>query len=305
MPSEPKLKVRRSPSAAPRPEHVVVDERARLLQHFRDLEQDFQRCMKSCKSSLKDLEFWVDRSRTRSDIETFVGRKLAAEIAGDGETYRPFFEQLLQSRPLTNRKLAWLCGYNLIPQAADLVLRAITLKVLETPARLVRRLTFGDDTRPTGAERLRALWLDTVIPDLRSSISAFSRLRGNDSWLPAKQNAVACKLIADRLSGVVRHVEPSPATLMEADEPPLSKTQKTILITMLQLDATTADVSRTAEEIAIKSGMTGVNPEGYKKPIRHLGELKLVKSKRGRGGGSWLTSEGCRRATRLKAQHTN
>jgi hypothetical protein len=75
------------------------------------------------------------------------------------------------------------------------------------------------------------------------------------------------------------------------DGPALSQTQFKILEAMFQLKAFDSRSLRSTEEIA-KRVAPGSNPESFKKPIADLKNRGFVKSKKGAGGGCWLTQKG-------------
>jgi len=82
-------------------------------------------------------------------------------------------------------------------------------------------------------------------------------------------------------------------------EPTLSNRQMQILRTLLSLGAVNPDCRCTTQRIADTAGHLEHDSDGYKEPVAALVTMKLVLSKRGSGGGVWLTKAGRLRAQRL------
>ena len=84
------------------------------------------------------------------------------------------------------------------------------------------------------------------------------------------------------------------------DDEPLSERAQLVLIAMLEMEATTSDLRRTAEEITVKAFGTQADANALKGPMSDLTTRELTNSKTGRGGGYWLTEKGMARANRLR-----
>lgn len=83
-----------------------------------------------------------------------------------------------------------------------------------------------------------------------------------------------------------------------ADEP-LGDRSQSILIAMLELDATDCDRRKTTEEIVRKALGETADANALKTVMVELKKLGLAESKRGSGGGYWLTESGRSRASKL------
>jgi hypothetical protein len=83
-------------------------------------------------------------------------------------------------------------------------------------------------------------------------------------------------------------------------EEPLSERAKLVLEAMLVLDALDSDRLRSTEEIAIKALGDGADPNALKSVMADLNTRKLIETKKGRGGGCWLTESGRLRAEKLR-----
>lgn len=81
---------------------------------------------------------------------------------------------------------------------------------------------------------------------------------------------------------------------------PLNGTKQNILVAMLELKADHPDRRRSANDIATKA--TGGDGNSIKRNMSELRRLELVESRRGGGGGSWLTVQGVARAKQLAAE---
>lgn len=299
MSSIPRPGTRRTSKASAQSQHAVTDERAQLTQHFRDLAEDFQRCLDACRKSFDDLEYQVGCCRTLSDVAALVGPKRAAAIAGEAESYRGVYEQLLRARPLTGESLALICGWNLVPQAAELVVRAFASRYLVAPARLVRRLTFGDPDVPAGQARLREFWYQEIIPELCALPGKGITERAGDPWAAVTSNVVACTLLAD----LIRDARPSHRATQSSRASfnctHLSQRAMLILQTLLDLKALDEDRRKSTREVAKRADSNDLNSDSFKRQMSQLVKLGLVKSSRGREGGVWLSAEGTKRATKL------
>lgn len=80
---------------------------------------------------------------------------------------------------------------------------------------------------------------------------------------------------------------------------PLSDRAQSVLIAMLELSALDSDRRRTAEEITAKALGDTADANALKSVMAELKTLRFVESKRGSGGGSWLTDSGQSRARKL------
>jgi hypothetical protein len=89
----------------------------------------------------------------------------------------------------------------------------------------------------------------------------------------------------------------------DANEEPLNFREQQVLITMLKLDAVDSDRHKKAEIIA-KEGLLG-DLGSIKSVMSGLAKLKFVKTKKGPGGGNYLTAKGHSRAVKLKAINSN
>jgi hypothetical protein len=83
-------------------------------------------------------------------------------------------------------------------------------------------------------------------------------------------------------------------------EDPLSERAKLVLEAMLLLDAVDSDRLRSTEEIAIKALGDDADPNALKSVMADLNTRKLIETKKGRGGGCWLTESGRLRAEKLR-----
>jgi hypothetical protein len=71
----------------------------------------------------------------------------------------------------------------------------------------------------------------------------------------------------------------------------LTDRQRDCLQALYEAKALDADTSLTADEIATRAA-GAKDPSGFKRPLSDLCQRGLIDSKTGRGGGSWITTEG-------------
>jgi hypothetical protein len=83
-------------------------------------------------------------------------------------------------------------------------------------------------------------------------------------------------------------------------EPPLTNEQQYLLIAALELAAFDSDSRRTAEELVKAAKGASADPANAKKPLAGLVRDGQLDSRKGAGGGYWLTPAGKRRAIRLQ-----
>jgi DNA-binding IscR family transcriptional regulator len=119
-----------------------------------------------------------------------------------------------------------------------------------------------------------ALYLESIVDDIFHGYF----LKHNEG--------TAAKLNKD---GPTRH---DPSDSVPHQVPVLSGRQYEILQALLELDATSPDKRRSTEEVAKHAEGIKADPEGYKQPMAELAALGLVATKKGRGGGCWLTPTG-------------
>jgi hypothetical protein len=72
----------------------------------------------------------------------------------------------------------------------------------------------------------------------------------------------------------------------------LTKRQRLALRALLELEAVDRESRRTAQDVATKAGGRNADAELFKAPLAELVRLGFVASRRGRGGGCWLTDAG-------------
>ena len=65
------------------------------------------------------------------------------------------------------------------------------------------------------------------------------------------------------------------------------------------MQAFSSDARKATAEIAERVEGKGANGESYKQPMAGLSKAKLIDTKRGAGGGGWLTTTGRSRAEQL------
>ena len=76
-----------------------------------------------------------------------------------------------------------------------------------------------------------------------------------------------------------------------------------VLTAMLEMQAVSPDRRKTADEIA--SAATGGDGNSLKAVMAHLTKQGFVASQTGRGGGSWLSEKGQKRAQSIKGKSIN
>ena len=121
------------------------------------------------------------------------------------------------------------------------------------------------------------------------------QVRESPQQYPSSTDYPPSKGLGDAASGIERQ----PAQRVDESAYPTGKTTPVlsqlkydILQAMLELCAVSADTRRTAEEIAAKVEGKGANANKFKLPLVELGRDGLLGTKKGRGGGSWLTDSG-------------
>jgi hypothetical protein len=87
-------------------------------------------------------------------------------------------------------------------------------------------------------------------------------------------------------------------------EEPLSGRSQYVLIAMLDLGAIDSDGRRTTAEIAAQALGKQADENALKPVMSDLSTRKLIRTKRGPGGGCWLTEPGIARANKLRRAHS-
>ncbi len=112
------------------------------------------------------------------------------------------------------------------------------------------------------------------------------------SDIPAKLTSAADRLA--KLREMLAEVGSEPGTPTA-----LSDKQQEILVALFEMNSFDSDNRKNTQEIADRSEGKGAASESYKQPVSALVDAGLLESKKGRGGGLWLTPAGRERATRL------
>jgi hypothetical protein len=123
---------------------------------------------------------------------------------------------------------------------------------------------------------------------------------------PRRTNPIlAYRMTAQALSLTQAKAKPRAVQIAEMfgsppSEEPLSERAKLVLEAMLVLGAVDSDRLRSTEDIAIKALGNGADPNALKGVMADLKTRRLLDSKKGRGGGCWLTESGRLRAEKLR-----
>lgn len=83
-------------------------------------------------------------------------------------------------------------------------------------------------------------------------------------------------------------------------EEPLSQRAKDVLVAMLQLGAIDSDSRKSTQEITVEAFGKCYDANSLKSVMAELKTRRLIDSKRGSGGGCWLTERGRARAEKLR-----
>ena len=109
--------------------------------------------------------------------------------------------------------------------------------------------------------------------------------RDGDRWLVTDESA--------RLLDA--YLDPSRSSAEE----PLCERSQLMLMAMLELEAVDSDRRKTTEEVVLKACGKTADANALKGVMAELKKIGLVESKRGSGGGYWLTDSGRSRASKL------
>ncbi len=208
---------------------VGVDQsadRERAVRWFRELAAQFDKCLEFARQEFGNIQFLVDRSTTADDLQTFLKPEVLSGFAGQSESYSDLFAGLAPGQPLTERILAQLCGFYLIPAAAYHVIDAVHARLLTEPLALCRPLELpGSGPALDDSARLRAFWHSFVLPQLKATDSACFHLDPNDPWAAASENAAAFRLFAELIEGAEGPAQDeSPSTTNTTHEVPSPNT---------------------------------------------------------------------------------
>lgn len=94
-------------------------------------------------------------------------------------------------------------------------------------------------------------------------------------------------------------VEVKRHTQADDEIPPLSERKYLILQTLLVMKATSADSRQTTARVATRAEGLAAQPVQFKKDVAELKADEFIETKRGTGGGCWLTAKGLNLANRL------
>lgn len=145
---------------------------------------------------------------------------------------------------------------------------------------------------------------DRLIAEVSKTHSVMSRLADAD---PDERSILrAIDAARERLGdGDPSPTEPVVASQSEAtpSEEPVVRSdtrEAEVLIVLFENEAFSEAKRMTTDDIAEKAN-PHTGSENYRTPVGNLGHLKMVHTRRGRGGGVWLTSQGKRNAELLMA----
>lgn len=85
-----------------------------------------------------------------------------------------------------------------------------------------------------------------------------------------------------------------------SDEPVLGEDARYLLVAAYELGAFDSDGRRSASRLCEQAKGRLADPNGVKRTLKDLVDVRLLKSATGRGGGYWLTEAGKKRAERIK-----
>jgi hypothetical protein len=111
------------------------------------------------------------------------------------------------------------------------------------------------------------------------------------AWKQGPGEVTAPALLAANQGAPAIPSEMLSVTVTEPGDARLQESQLDILQALRAMGAFTVDTKKTGEEIATKVG-GNATAQSVKKPLSNLKKLKLVDSRTGRRGGSWLTVRG-------------
>ena len=150
------------------------------------------------------------------------------------------------------------------------------------------------------------LWRHSIIEhtSFESAVATLDKL-GADVGVPkfwsGKMYAAVpegCPVLAELIEAEAGRLAGAASLAVEAanDDPILNDSHRCLLVAMLDLKAVDSDHLRPADEIVVRAFGRDAFANDHKKPLADLVRFGLAASKRGRGGGSWLTPAGIERA---------
>lgn len=176
----------------------------RTAQYFGRLERDIVTCLRSARQHYSDLAHRLNGCRTRFDLETLLEPQVLDAIAGRSESQHEIIEELIPIRPLTKKVLARLCGYHLIPLAANQVVGAVRRGLLVEPVALCRPLALPTARPGCDEAHLREFWHRRVVPELKEAYPDHFRVESAGPWLTVRMSIAACRLLAWLISTTTR-----------------------------------------------------------------------------------------------------
>lgn len=269
---------------------------------FQQLATMFDECLDCAKKYGDDIRWYMGGCRSVTDIKTLVDPNLLRGVAGCAQSYHSLHSQLIPGERLTDKRLAGLCGYYIMPLAAHHVVRMAITGVLSEPDALCEPLRLPVNRPGDDEQGLRAYWTDDVLRILLKLYTRSFSCRSSDDWLAAKDNAAACRLLANLATKEKKSL--STSVTAENEERSvrirLPKRAKKVLVAMLQLQVFDFDSCKTTPEIVKQVTDDPGAPESYKEVVSSLRKRGLVCTQHGRGNGCWLTPKGRAEAERLK-----
>ncbi len=94
-------------------------------------------------------------------------------------------------------RCATITGYDSIPEAANITLKALKTKLLRWPPSLVRRAESPGNPLPKGTDRLRCFWEQDVLPALAEEYKDRFCSAEDDPFKPLHDRMVAVEILAE------------------------------------------------------------------------------------------------------------
>ncbi len=276
---------------------------------FKQLATMFDECLTYAKNHRGNIRWYVGKSRSLSDIQTLLRLDILRGLAGSAQSYLSLHRQFALGKRLKDKRLARLCGFYIMPLAAQHVVQMVNTGVLSEPDAICKPLRLPANRPREDEGRLRSYWKEDVLRILLKAYASSFPRRSDDPWLAAIDNVAACRLLA-RLTTKDGKSLPVPASSEHEEQPvalQLPGRERSVLVKMLDLQVFDFYSRKSTGEIVNLMSTDPGAPESYKEVVSSLRVKNLIETKGGRGNGCWLTSKGRAEAERLKSlkSHTS
>ena len=174
------------------------DRRAAYVEQLRGLATGFGGAAKWARLNFEDLVYRYHCCRTRDDLRVQFDEERLERLGGYAESYRDLLGQIVPGNDLRVEDLARVCGYNLVPQAARLVVEIIRDRLggdLPPPLDAIRLSMI----HPPKRYQLREFWEKRVLSAVQPISPQDSGKLDPDPWATVRTRAVACDVLADLL----------------------------------------------------------------------------------------------------------